>query len=546
MSDSASKSPSHYLDEVKSSLSNFRGYVFGRGVDLPAEADQPIAANSAPSDLDQLAKVNEDIRERCISIVNRADELIALRDEFLEVFGEVGKVLKETEGTSSALVERSALLALEEEEHGALKARYRALHDEYETKNNEASLARSEVERFGELVGARESRIQALEQELSEEKDRTAGVRNELDQERYMGALTAEKLHAALNDIRADEALLATLQSQIAALSDRSSNAEFHVSALEASLSESQTLVKALRDSLSASDQNGESLARQLDEARAENQALTARIETIEATLGSERLERELAQAVWQQKEQATADEIAGLRTHLDADRSRAEAGEAQLAETRAELHATGAELRAKEREVELLIGRIAPLDERLDSAVVEIASLTDKLADAEKSRAQLADRAQALVRAMTDQLAKLELAEQRAQLLEDRLASEATRFAADNEQLERKIHELNERFERERAARVVAASALEAARGRAARQKEATSLQDVLMRIDERANDERLNKSRPAIAPAVSAVNAAEGYGRDIADAGGGAAVLPKARPLVVEREPTLRGGRT
>jgi chromosome segregation ATPase len=539
MSDSANKSPSHYLDDVKSSLSNLRGYVFGRNGEAPGEDGQETPPESAPSDLDQLAKVNEDIRDRCINIVNRADELIALRDEFIEVFGEVGKILKDTEGTSSALVERSAMLALEEEEHGALKSRFRVLYDEYEKKNNELSLVRSEVERYGELVAARESRIQALEQELSEERDRIAGLRNELDQERYMNGLTAEKLQAALNDIRADEALLATLQSQIAALSDRSSTAEFHVNALEASLSESQSLVKSLRDSLAASEQDAESLGRSLEESRGDGEALKVRIETIEATLGSERLERELAQAVWQQKEQTTADEIAGLKIHLDADRSRAEAGEAQLAEARAELQTMGAELRAKEREAELLAARIAPLDERLDSALAEIASLTDKLADAERSRAQLADRAQALVRAMTDQLAKLELAEQRAQLLEDRLASEATRFAADNEQLERKIHELNERFERERAARVVAASALEAARGRAARQRETTSLQDVLSRIDERANEERLNRSRPSV-PAL------ESEAREGVDAPGGTVVLPKAHNLTLDREPAPRGGRT
>jgi chromosome segregation ATPase len=541
MSDSANKSPSHYLDDLKSSLSNLRIYIFGRTIELPAETGEDDA-DSSSSDLDLLAKVNEDIRERCIGIVNRADELVALRNEFIEVFGEVGKILRDTEGTSSALVERSAMLALEEEEHSALKARYRALYDDYEKKNNELSLLRSEVESNGELVSTRELRIQALEQQLSEERDQFAALRNELDQERYMGGLTSEKLNAALGDVRADEALLAVLQAQVAAWSDRSSAAEFHVSALEASLSEGQALAKGLRDSLADSQQDAESLSRRLDEANAEVEALRSRIETIEATLSAERLEREVAQAVSQQKDQAAADEIAGLRAHLDADRARAEAGEAQLAEARAELQTTGSELRAKEREVEVLTARITPLDERLDSAIEEIASLTDKLAEAEKSRAQLADRAQALVRAMTDQLAKLELAEQRAQLLEGRLASEATRFAGDNEQLERKIHELNERFEREKAARVVAAGALEAARSRVVRQREATSLHDVLTRADENATDEPLmNRSGARAIPALSssgARQAVEGAGRSV--------VLQKARALDVKREPTLRGGRT
>jgi chromosome segregation ATPase len=542
MSDSANKSPSHYLDDLKGSLSNLRIYVFGRAIESPAQPGEASEDDTSPSDLDLLAQVNEDIRERCIGIVNRADELVALRNEFIDVFGEVGKILRDTEGTTSALVERSAMLALEEEEHSALKARYRALYDDHEKKNNQVSLLQSEVERSGELVSTRESRIQAVEQQLSDERERFATLQNELDQERYMGGLTSEKLNAALGDIRADETLLAALQTQVAALSDRSSAAEFHVSAMEASLSESQVLVRGLRDSLAESQQNGESLSRRLDESNAEVEASRSRIETIEATLSSERLEREVAQAVWQQKDQAAADEIAGLKTQLDADRARAEAGEAQLAEARAELQTTGSELRAKEREAELLMAGIAPLDERLNSAVEEIASLTDKLAEAERSRAQLADRAQALVRAMTDQLAKLELAEQRAQLLEGRLASEAARFAADTEQSERKIHELNERFEREKAARVVAAGALEAARTRAARQREATSLHDVLTRADENATDEPLmHRSDTRALPAVSL-----GGARGAVEAPGRSVVLQKAHTVAIKREPTRRGGRT
>jgi chromosome segregation ATPase len=542
MSDSANKSPSHYLDDLKSSLSNLRIYIFGRTIEAPAETGGAGDDDSSSSDLDLLAQVNEDIRERCIGIVNRADELVALRNEFIEVFGEVGKILRDTEGTTSALVERSAMLALEEEEHSALKARHRALYDDYEKKNNELALLRSEVESNGELVSTRELRIQALEQHLSEEKDQFAALRNELDQERYMGGLTSEKLQAALGDVRADEALLAALQAQVAALSDRSSAAEFHVSALEASLSEGQALAKGLRDSLADSQQNAESLSRRLDEANGELEALRTRTETVEATLSAERLEREVAQAVAQQKDQATADEIASLRAQLDADRARAEAGEAQLAEARAELQTTGSELRAKEREVEILAARIAPLDERLDSAIEEIVSLTDKLAEAERSRVLLADRAQALVRAMTDQLAKLELAEQRAQLLEGRLASEATRFAADNEQLERKIHELNERFEREKAARVVAAGALEAARSRVVRQREATSLHDVLTRADESVTDEPLigrlgGRALPAVSP---------GGTRQVVEGAGRSVVLQKASSIAIKRESTRRGGRT
>ena len=135
---------------------------------------------------------------------------------------------------------------------------------------------------------------------------------------------------------------------------------------------------------------------------------------------------------------------------------------------------------------------RIASLDEYVKEAAQEIADLNRKLVDAEKSGAALADRSQALVRAMNDQKAKLENAEERAQLLEERLAAQSARFAADSEQLQQKIRALIEKVEEEKVARVVISGALEAARSKTANNPRGeSSLLDIFARAVKEADAE-------------------------------------------------------
>jgi chromosome segregation ATPase len=253
--------------------------------------------NEAPkgdlTDFNYLAQVSEDIRERYVSIINRTDELIALRRDFVEVFAEVGKILTETEETNSALMERTALLAHEEEEHGVLKTLYQGLRETSDKHANENNLLRSEIERFGELVSSREARIRALEEELAKRRDENDGLQKELEQERSAHAQSLDRLDNALSDSRGHEEVFLRQQSEIAELSDRSSVAEFQANSLEKSLVESQAVAKGLRDSLADSQQQVEGLLQQLEASNAETKSS-------EAALVSAKLAHEIAQTIWQ------------------------------------------------------------------------------------------------------------------------------------------------------------------------------------------------------------------------------------------------------
>lgn len=464
---------------------NWREVVLSRSGPqvTPIAPMPPIAPEQAPAtDLDYLAHLAEGVRERCLDVITRADQLAALRQDLVGVFAEVGKILKETEGTSSALIHRTALLAHEEEEHENLKALYHALKDESQRHAHENALLRAEIERSGDLVSAREARIQALEEDLAKAREEIEQLRKALEQGEAARIATAEKLDEAVRDLARQEETISAHIAQIAELSDRNSIAELRSAASENSLLESQSLAKRLRDSLIESQQEAAGLALKLETANGEVARLQTKIKDADSALVAAKVAQQVAETVWRERDQRTGDEIERLNKVASAEQARAEAGDAQLAAARAELQEAAAKLRMKEREAEHLGGRIAPLEQRIKSATDEIGALNEKLAEGERSRAALADRAQAIVRAMSDLKAKLEVAEERAQQYESRLASDAVGAAVDREQLERRIHALTESLEREKAAHLMAASALTAARSRLGREWEIEPPREVLV----------------------------------------------------------------
>jgi chromosome segregation ATPase len=556
MSDSSGSSIS-YVDDLKGSLRNLRMYIFPPNAAEPGGPDRSdLPPQPAHPELDALAKVNEELRERCINIVNRSDDLLALRNEFIEVFGEFGKVLRNTEGTSSALVERSAMLALEAEEHAVLKQRYRTLHEENETHRAENSVLRGEVERYGELVAGREARIESLEAELVTDKESAAALRGALEQERFMVNLTTEKLQGALAEIVGNEVRIESMRAESIALNDRCSTAEFHTKALQDSLAEVQGVARGLREALAESQHKGEGLGLSLGAAEVEIESFQKRVEALDTALSMARIEHEMAQTIWRRQAEENRDEIGALGAQVDAYRSRAEAGDRLLAESRADLAGRIADLRAKERHAEQLEARVAPLVERSEQARKDIAELEAKVGEGEQSRAKLADRAQALVRAMSDKKAKLDSADERIVLLNKRLAEDSAQSAVEIEQLQQKIHALNEQVEKEKSARIVVSGALEAARSRATPPRQASSIREILERADEASNEDRellipwsARRATKRLEPALTAPpngDAEAGPRLELNEAAADTKIgMPKARPLVTKRDRPHRDGR-
>jgi chromosome segregation ATPase len=436
-------------------------------------------------DFMDLVKITEDVRSRSMNVINRANDLTLLRDEFVDIFNNMGKILDESEKKGSILIDKTALLARRDEEHKHLKGRYEALSAERDQYSHDNALLRGQVERFNTMVSGREARINELEADLKKGREEAVVVRSDLERMRAAHTSSESKLQDAREQLHRQEAAISEYVAQLTELTDRCSLSEFQTTALEKRLIDSQSTVNGLRDSLANAERRNEEATQRLVQANDQILTLQGKITAAEAAIAAAKVASNVSENLSLEREQSIRDDLDRLNKVLSVEQSRAEASESQLSVSRAELQETAAQLRAKNREVEQLVAKCAPLEERLDAALKEITALNEHVANGEKSRSTLADKAQAMIRAMSDLKAKLELADQRAKQLEDRLASNTVLASTDREQFERKIHALNEELEKERSAHRVASSALEAARGKLANYRSSSSLHDAFNQVE-------------------------------------------------------------
>jgi chromosome segregation ATPase len=442
----------------------WRDVILSRSATRPPPLDQQ---REPPADVNYLGQLTEEVRERCLGIIHRADSLATLREDIARVFAEVGRILKDAEETSATLTHCTALLVHEREQHEILKMQHHALREENERRLDESALFQAEIERFGKLILTREERITALEEELSKSRLSGEEIRRELEEERGLRAATSQNLDETLRDLADQEEELSRQLAQITVLNDQVSLADLRVAASENSHLESQASARRLSVSLAESQDTIGSLEQELEACRNELAKLQSRAIDAESNLVSVKVAHQVAESVWRERDQRTAEEIDHLKRAASAENARAEANESQLIAARTELQDLLAKLRMKEREVEHLTGRIAPLEHRIKGMIDEAAGSSERIAQDERSRAVLADRAQAMIRAMSDLKSKLEVSEERAQQYQSRLAAEAVSAAVEREQLQRQIQGLTGSLEKEKAAHLLAAGALSVARGR-------------------------------------------------------------------------------
>ena len=471
----------------------------------PDEPEQRISEAT----LDSLGRRNELMRNRFVDIVSKANELLALRGAFVEAARDVGSILTESENAGSSLVESDLMLRREEEAHGELKTRYRAMHEEAVGARQEIQVLRTEIARFEELAKGREARILQLQSEAIAERSAVIVLRNELQVERDAAQRFGEQMRNAQAQIGQGDSLISNLQNDLSEISASLSLNDFHLKATQSSLYESHADARALRDLVSEREQKSEILERRLTETQFELQDRNRRLQSAETALEELRREADEAKQNWQGLIEARTDANDNLRSQIDELGSRAEAGEKLLGEARAELQARSEELRKSERRAEDVEARYDMIEQRLMGLSVELGAANAGLAEVESSRTRLANRAHALIRVMKDKKVLLEAAEQRVELLEDKLVRDAAQFDDVGTRLRAKIVALTEENNKEKLARTIAVGALEAARARPIPPRPEIDLQALMAQVD--LSDE--NDNEPIVAANEPGVAAGAGF---------------------------------
>jgi crescentin len=452
---------------------------------LPNGAKLPTSYEICQTTLEVIGREHEEVRARFAEIIRKSNDLISLQADFIEAAEQVGLVLQDSERVNSELLEMGLKLGRAETAHESMKNRHRSLQEESEARRRETILLQADIQRFGDLVDARENRIAQLEAEVNSAWEALQVSNQTVEILEVKSKKTGDELVAARRAIEANDEKIELLQSEAAERNANLTRAEFDVQRMQRALGESQDEAKAMRETIAGCDARAADLSTALGEARAELATRSERADTLESSLADVRLELDVANLIRQQQADAHAAEVEDLKANLAAATSRVRSSEQMLAETSGELQSRANELRKAQRYAQELEGKVGPLDERVKAIALENANLSESVHELGASRSRLANRSQALVRAMKDQKAELENSNQRVRLLEERVAADRAQYETVLEGLRGDIQGLIEQLEKEKLAHQLDASALEAARARLRHIVNGGSMQDLLTRVD-------------------------------------------------------------
>jgi chromosome segregation ATPase len=476
-------SPNLDRDNMFSRLSQWVGGA--RPTNIPYRP-QEVATTWSDETLDQIGADNEDIKNRCIDVVRKLDELSDVRTTFVEIVDRVGKILSTRETTNAALVERGMMIALAEGALQDLKAESRALYECKEELRSENSLLLSENERLKGSVRTREARIESVESELQKVTDTATLLRNDLDRERDQLAHTDGELQLAQLEIQKNDALISQVQAELAATRDAHAFAEQHVQSLQSNLMDSQQSAAKLQTLHAESQIFASGLSDKIREMEIALESERRQIGELDGLLASTQAEHQKAQTRWQQETEQNRLTIAELESRIDKLTAHSVAADRLLAEVRAELQAKTDQFRAEERRAQEIDAKYQRLVERHEAEALESDDLRGRLESRDRLHARLTGRAKGLIRAMRDLNTDLEKSEQKAALSAERLATETRRFDERTGQLEQTIHDLTEQLEKERLSKAMTEGALEAARQKRVQAREDVKLADILARAEE------------------------------------------------------------
>ncbi len=472
-------------DTVISRLSTW----VGQSRRLQSDPSQPRDASLADETLDQIGAENEEIKNRCIDVVRKLDELSALKQHFVEISNWIGQILSVREETNAALVERAMMIALAEGALADLKAESRALYESKEELQSENALLLAENERLKGAVRNREARIEAVEAQLHEATDATSELRQNLEGERDQLFHARNELQAAQEAVANHDALISQLQTDLSAARDQSVFARQHADMLQANLLESQQEAARLQNAHAESQIYASGLADSIREMEISLESERRQLAKLDELLASTQAEHLKTQTRWREEKEEDRRTIATLEAEVDRLSAHAQAGDQLLVDARAELQGKIDECRTGERRAQEMEQKFARLTEHAENIGGEAAQLKQKLEERERGHARLSGRAKGLIRAMRDLSALLEKSEQKAQLVGERLSIESNRFDDQKARLEQTIHDLTEQLEKERLSKMMTAGALEAARQQRLQQREEVKLADILARADEAHN---------------------------------------------------------
>jgi crescentin len=418
----------------------------------------------------RLGEENESLRNLLIDAGRKINEFDEFKDAFIKIMEPANKALRSLE------VEKSQNISLRRN-FSQVRATYETLQVEYREIEKKASTLKGENERLRHELDLSRQAVRDLESTRTELTNELTSKRAEIvELERHLERETAQ--------VRAFSEDNQTLR-------DQSAMADKRIGLLEADLAAARDKVVLLEDDKRSLqillDQTNGELTRVTQRLTDTDNALTiakTRIVQVEGTVAEIETERNKLVAAVDEANERYRSGYSALNMQVSALQARAATAEKLLAETRQNLVARTEEARNADRAaMESAFGR-NKAEKKLTEMEASREAQDAQVRGLEQSRATLVERATALLNTVKKREAQLTRAEERIQLLTDRVEHSEADLQASRQAFEKRIEELSGTLERERLEHSVVEGSLEAARkDRAQLQRELTRLQATLRR---------------------------------------------------------------
>ncbi len=436
----------------------------------------------------QLGEENEAVRNLLIDAEHKISELETIKKSIGRLVDPVSKTLRAFEEAKSEKLTLQSVLNNTRVAHAKLREDLAAAEKRGATLDAECTRLREVLAVAQQSVGALENTKNEQSAELAARRTQIAELQRQLQQQ-------ATELQVAHGDAQRSGERVALVERRMVALEAQATAAQqkFLMSDKE------RIAVQAMLDR--ALDEAAQLSRRALDADKTCGVA-QARLQQMEIALNEAATERaRLTEALDETAEQARADAIA-RNAKMEALQARAAISERLLDEARHTLAARADELGAFERRIAEANHTRDAIETRFGQIERALAERDAQVKEMERSRSALADRSEALERAVRSRENAYNLAQEKIAEQDGLIGLLESQLRAAHEASELQLEEANAQLQRERLERSMAEGALEAGRKDIARLlRELASLQSGVQngQISQEAVDQALLRFRTA-----------------------------------------------
>lgn len=421
-----------------------------------AAVPAPLKANvflreAGSTPLDAVGQQTELIRVRMSQMADRLEDVRSLADDYSYLIDPLNGLISEFPQLQSRLLETEALLVQERETTHALRREVDELASRQANVSNDLSIALAQVRRTEAIIREHETAHEEARLAHREKSALADNLERQLFSEAERARGLAEENQTLRAELQSNDQALVRAERDLAETREQNNILEQDNKRLQKALEDQSDRVANLNVYYSDLEQKVEA-GRQT-------------IAGLEARLLAEQAARQKIEGQREAEQAAHRTEMSNLEVRVEGLAARVSATDRVLSHARVQLLEKDEALKAAERALKEAAIERSKFERRFAAAQDEVGRLSMQIEDLQKSRAELADRSEMLVKALAAKEAAVDSANSKAASLADRIDQLTKRFEQERTSLETANRRLIEELQGEKAERSLAQGALEIAR---------------------------------------------------------------------------------